>query len=186
MADGVAISLSGARNDVIVGTTGSVSSTGTYLGESAIYVGIGGSIINRGSVTSTGVGVSINGGSLIDNSGTITGRTDGVFIGPFNGGGNVLINSGLISGGQQGSDVASTRFYHGVHVEGWATRIVNHGTITAADIAGAGVNLGAAFGGIYGAAGSTVENYGAISSVLFWGIDMGNMAVAGGQSSTTA
>ena len=92
----------------------------------------------------------------------------------------MLINSGLISGGQHGTDVVSTRFYHGVHVEGAATRIVNHGTITAADIAGAGVNLGAAFGGIYGAAGSTVENYGAISSVLFWGIDMGNMAVTGG------
>ena len=173
------VHLFGSYNSVLIGAAGSVSSYVAAYG-SAVYVdGDNNTIVNRGSIISTGTGVSSFGdGVLIENSGEIYGRRNGVRIALFDSEDGVLINTGLISAGRHNfSDVANTGTFHGVTVEGVNTIVVNHGTIIAVDAAGAGINIGYDF--FRGGSGTRVENTGTITSALFWGIDMSLIANGG-------
>lgn len=75
--------------------------SGTISGDAfGLFVGTGGGVlINSGTISAKGTGVSMGGASVINNSGTISGGVIGV---TFGANGNILNNSGTISGGSVG------------------------------------------------------------------------------------
>jgi len=163
-----------SNDTIVIGITGTLSSSVIFANTATFLNGNTISFVNHGTISSRGIGVLSDGGNAIENTGHIFGRSNGAFVGLFGATGDTLINSGTISAGQRlSTESASPRFYNGVFVEGDQTRITNHGTISAVDVAGAGVKIGS--GGAGTGSGSVLLNYGTIDSVLFWGVDLSGL-----------
>ena len=154
------------RSDAAVGSPSILSSGGQS------------SVTNHGLISATqAVALAMtNGGNAIYNDGTIEGGSGGLFLGINGGVGDRLVNDGTILAGNAQLPAFDARFNHAVQIEGDGSSLINHGTLSAIAAFGAGVNIGSiSFTG----AGSRVENYGAITSALWWGVDMATLVNGG-------
>lgn len=116
--------------------------------------------------------VLIDADTEVSNSGTISGAS-AVFLGLFGDTGGRLVNSGLIQSNDFDDAYQGTRYNNGVFVEG-TSQIVNlaGGTISAVSSEGAGVRfLSDGFSSI---GGSSLTNYGTITSLQDFGVSVGS------------
>ena len=168
---GPGLQMNGARESVIFGAS-SIYRSDAAVGSPSILSSVGFSSITNHGLISTQLGTAIGmigGGNSIYNDGLIEGGSGGLFLGINGGVGDRLVNDGTITAGSTILPVFSERFNHAVQIEGDGSVLVNHGTLAAVAAFGSGVNIGSfSFTG----AGSRVENYGAITSALWWGVDM--------------
>ncbi len=174
--------LDGINNTFHVAEGGSYisadSSTGSFAFGDANSSGNNTYIID-GSVTALQTsGVVGRGNASINVTGEIAAGGNAVFMGLFGADGDSLINSGTIRGGMRDFDAAESsspeRFAHGVFIEGDDTRVINlaGGMITtmaeniAANEGPAGIEYQDDI------SGARLRNYGEVSSVYGYGVDM--------------
>ena len=163
-----AINLSGSGSLLDIGSTGRVIGSNTSGFAAISLVGNSGRLINHGSISGAGAAVETSAFAVVENTGTITGGWIGVWLGKVGAVGGLLVNSGYI-----GAGTSTTLASHGVFIEGESSRLVNSGTISTTGVNGVGVKIGGSLAGTGDLA--LVENYGAISSVWFWGVDASAM-----------
>ncbi len=158
-----------AQGTMNITATGAITGI-NGIGNGAVYLNIGGTLSNDGSITSSGgYGVLINGlGSSVINAGRITGGTGGVFMGLFDSDNQTLTNTGSIIAGTR--SVPDARYGHGVQVEGDGIVVFNAGAVIANGTGRAGIHLGG-YDPVESASGLHVTNDGVIQSVRGWGID---------------
>ena len=170
-----AINLSGGDNRVAVSADGVVRGNDTFFDGIGVFFGrldADNQLVNEGQIVGNGADGVLAHQVDITNTGTISGRDNGVFVGLFGGTGSTVLNSGTITGG---ADDNSQRLNSGVFSEGDDTVIVNAagGVISSIADMGAGVRIG---DGISGSGdGSSVENHGLITATFGIGVDFSEM-----------
>jgi len=168
---GPGLSMTGADTSLVFGASSIYRSAACVGSPSILSTGGTASVTNHGLISTakgTAMGL-LGGGNSIYNDGTIEGGSGGVFVGINGGVGDRLVNYGTITAGNAQLAAFSERFNHAVQIEGSGSVLINHGTLAAVAAFGSGVNIGS-FN--FTGAGSRVENYGAITSALWWGVDM--------------
>ena len=168
---GAGLQLLGARDYVTFGYSSVYRSDASVGSPSILSSGGFSSVTNHGLIAAIqAVALSmLGGGNSIYNDGTIEGGSGGVFLGINGGVGDRMVNDGTIIAGSAVLPSFDARFNHAVQIEGNFSVLINHGTLSAMSDFGSGVNIGSfSFTG----AGSRVENYGEITSALYWGVDM--------------
>ncbi len=170
--------LSGGSNDIAVGAEGRLVSLRSDSGNANLFlVGGGSRLSNQGEISGPNIiGVMLNGGgNEVLNDGLILGSS-GLFMGLTGNADDRLVNNGTISATSYNATIYNNRNNNGVFSEGDNTSIYNgaSGVISAISIQGAGVAIGDA-DGLYGGDGSSVRNFGEISSVQWYGVDFFNM-----------
>ena len=153
-----------------IGLGGTMVSQEAFSGNAGLYLLGGTSQVNiDGTLLATEtVGILAGlGGNVITVTGSVTGGSNGVWLGLGGGTGNVLVNSGTIRCGTYADVTRDTLFNNGVVAQSANTRITNlaGGEIIATSSEGAGVRL------VTGSTGSVVWNEGTISASVWYGVD---------------
>ena len=169
--DGAGLQMDEPESYLIFGSSSIYRSDATAGTPGMLSLGGSSSVTNHGLISAVeAVGLAmLNGDNSIYNDGTIEGGTGGLFLGINGGVGDRLVNDGTIIAGNVRLSALDPRFYNAVQIEGDGSVHVNHGTLSAIAAFGAGVNIGTSS---FTGAGSRVENYGAITSALWWGVNM--------------
>ncbi len=178
MSSDSTVYLTGGNNDVSVGAEGRVISMNSPGTSTNVSLNGGNTrLSNQGEISgpsTTGVGL-FDGDNEVLNDGLISGSS-GLFMGAFGGSGDRLVNNGTISANSYDDANQNYRTNNGVYSEGDNTSIYNgaNGVISAISSEGAGVAVSDA-NGSGGGDGSSVKNFGEITSVQWYGVDFFNM-----------
>ena len=176
---GTAIEMTGIGSSLDFGTSSLVRAYALVGTPAILMSGGSSSFTNHGLITATNAVavVAVSALNSLYNDGRIEGGSGGLFLGTNGGSGDSLVNDGTIIAGIMQTPVFSDRFNHAVQVEGDGTIVINHGSLVASATFGAGVHIGSA--SILHGANSLVENYGTITSALWYGVDMHNLTNGG-------
>jgi autotransporter-associated beta strand protein len=164
--------INGLQRGVGLGASGTVSNSGTISGQTGVRLAGGGTVINYtgGTITgSTGIAVTTQGGfGTIINAGSITSSGASYSVAILTTGGQIVNNSGGTISGASGALIqngAGTITNSGTitasSANGWGVNIIGGGSIT--NNAGATISGGYRGATVQGAVG-TIDNYGTITA----------------------
>jgi Ca2+-binding RTX toxin-like protein len=172
------LNFAGGGDDISIGTSGQVLSLRSGAANANVLLAGGGSrLSNAGEISSTNTqGLLVqDGNNEILNDGLITGSS-AIRLGAFGGAGDRLVNNGTINATAYDDLNQNQRFNNAVQAEGDNTLVYNgvKGVLSAVSSEGAGVSIGSS-GLANSGDGSSVKNFGEITSLQWYGVDFFNM-----------